>query len=324
MARLHVIELDPRSTRLWSIGRQAGLLGLAALLLALVLAPPVALTSLWSIAVPLLPASFFLTPAVWRGICPLSTLNAFGNRFGPAREMTEREATVIGALGLVLFHAIVPARHLGLNTNGPLLAGALVAIGTIAVTMGAMYASRSAFCNALCPVLPVERLYGQSPVFHVTRGRCDTCTVCTPRGCLDLADRKAMRQSLGAPRHGGAWLATPFGVFAAALPGFVVGYGLTPDLGLASAARVYGATLGGSVASYVVVRLVVRATRVTPLRAVAWCAAVSGVLYYWFTAAVAVRNLGLPAPSVPVIRGLAIVALGMWVARDHRQDTART
>jgi hypothetical protein len=320
MARLHVLESDPRTARLWAIGQSGGMIGLAALLATLVLAPPAALLTLWNVAVPLLPATFFLTPALWRGVCPLSTLNAWGNRLGSPREMTGREAAVIGALGLVLFHVIVPARHLGLNTNGPLLAGALLAIGGVAVGMGVAFSSRSAFCNALCPVLPVERLYGQAPLVQLERGRCSSCSVCTPRGCIDLTDRKAMRQVLGSARHGHAWLTTPFGIFAASLPGFIIGYGLTPDLGTGDAMRVYGATLGGAVASGLVTNALVRSLGASPMRAVAWCAAVSGILYYWFTAAVITANLALPPIATPAIRVIAATGIAAWAARTLRRE----
>ncbi|MBX7119277.1 MAG: hypothetical protein K1X31_09805 [Gemmatimonadaceae bacterium] len=319
MARLHVLPPDDRAERLWALGRWGGLLGFAALLLALVVEPRPALASLWNIAVPLLPASFFVAPAFWRGVCPLSTLNAFGNRLGPARLMTPGQSAAIGALGLVLFHVIVPARHLGLNTDGPLLAGALGAIALLALGLGAAFASRSAFCNALCPVLPVERLYGQAPLLAVSRGRCGTCTVCTPVGCLDLADDKAMRQLIGPARGLGRWTVTPFGLFAASLPGFIIGYGLTPDVGGHAWPRVYAATLGGAAASYAIVALAVRLLRPRPMRAVTACAALSGVLYYWMTAPIVVRNLALPPAIAPGIRGAALVGIGLWAVRALRR-----
>ena len=322
MVRLHVLDVDPRTARAWAVGRLGGVLGLLALIATLVLAPQPALTSLWNVAVPLLPATFFITPALWRGVCPLSTLNAWGNRLGTPREMTDRETVALGIAGLVLFHVIVPARHLGLNTDGPLLAGALLAIGALAVGAGAVFASRSAFCNALCPVLPVERLYGQAPLVPLQRGRCDACSVCTPRGCIDLADRKSMRQTLGHERNGHAWLVTPFGLFATALPGFIIGYGLTPDLGFSDAPRVYGATLGGAVGSALVTGALIRALGLAPLRAVALLGAVSGGLYYWFVAPVIVRNLALPAPIEPAIRLAALALITVWTIRTLRQDRA--
>jgi len=325
MARLHVLESHPNTAALWRVGRLAAMLGLAALVATLVLAPQVALTSLWYVAVPLLPASFFISPALWRGICPLSTLNAWGNRFGPARELTRGESTAFALAGIVLFHLMVPARHLGLNTDGPLLAAVLVAVAAIAVLSGARYASRSAFCNALCPVLPVERLYGQMPVVPITRGRCDTCTVCTPRGCLDLADSKAMRQVIGPARLEQQWLATPFGSFAASLPGFIVGYGLTPDVGGGDWLRVYGATIGGSIASYALVRTLAQGLEASSSRAVATCAALSGALYYWYTAPMIAQALALPSGAVTAIRALALAGVTLWAVRATRSlDTPAT
>lgn len=315
MARLHVLAPAPRTAALWAAGRHAALLGLVALVATLFLAPAPALRTLWYVAVPLLPASFFITPALWRGVCPLSTLNAWGNRLGGTRELSPREGAILATLGLGLFYLLVPARHLGLNTDGPLLAVVILVVGAVAILAGAVYASRSAFCNALCPVLPVERLYGQAPLLDVTRGRCDLCTVCTPRGCIDLADGKALRQLLGAARRDHRWLTTPFGVFAAALPGFIAGYGLTPDLAAAEWPRVYAATLGGAAASWAAVAALVRATRLEAMRALALCAALSGILYYWFTAPFVARALGAGPAVVLGIRATAIAGLMVWSVR---------
>ena len=55
--------------------------------------------------------------------------------------------------GLVLFHLMVPARHFLFNQNGVALAITIVAVGGLALLLGSMFPVRSAFCNALCPVL---------------------------------------------------------------------------------------------------------------------------------------------------------------------------
>ena len=318
MARLHVLEPAPARDALWTLGRAAGILGLVALIGTLVWSPRIALLTLWNIAVPLLPATFFLSPALWRGVCPLATLNAWGNRVGTPRLLTERETWWFGVGGLVLFHLIVPARHLALNTDGPMLASTLLAIGAIALACGALFTSRSAFCNALCPVAPVERLYGQAPLLRVPRGRCATCDVCTPRGCLDLAGPKAMRQLIGTARTDRQWLRTPFGVFAAALPGFIIAHALLPDTRGTDAVVVYATTLGASLASYVVVIGVVRALRTPALGAVAALAAISGALYYWFASATIVAALGAPAVVVPLVRATAIALLTWWMTQVSR------
>ena len=323
MARLHVLETDPRTAALWRLGRAVALVGLAALVATLLLAPQPALHTLWSVAVPLLPASFFVAPALWRGICPLSTLNAWGNHLGAPRELTARESGALGWAGLAVFQLLVPARHLALNTDGPALAATLVAIGLLALLLGARYASRSAFCNALCPVLPVERLYGQAPLLAVERGRCTACSVCTPRGCIDLAEDKAARQVLGNARQGDRWLLTPFGLFAAALPGFILGYASVPDAGWTQAGPTYAATIGGSLASVAGTALLVRLTRATPARAVTLLAAVSGTIYYWVTAPMVARTFALGPTFVASVRTAALLLVGAWIVRIARRASPR-
>ena len=188
--------------------------------------------------------------ALWalgrRGICPLLTLNAWGNRLDTPRDLTFRETTRLAVGGLPLFQAMVPARHLTFNADGASLVITIGAVVAIAVVCGARFRSRNACSNALYPVLPVERLCGQTLLVQITRGRCDTCNVGTPSGCIDLADRMAIRQVLEAPRHGAAWLRTPFGWFATALPGFIAAHGLIPDTHGADPLPICAAIRGGS------------------------------------------------------------------------------
>jgi hypothetical protein len=317
MARLHVLPPDPVAGALWAAGRRLGMLATLLLLAALVATPRPALVVLWSVLVPLLPASFFVSPALWRGVCPLSTLNAWGNRFGPSEPLDPRTASRLAVGGIALFCLLVPARHLLFNTDGTALAAVIAGTGALAVLLGARHASRSAFCNALCPVLPIERLYGQAPLVDVRRGRCDTCTVCTPRGCIDLAERKSLRQVVGADRGASEWLDTPLGIFAAALPGFIIGYGLTPDLPVAEAPRVYAATIGGAIASGISVRTLAALRALPSSYALPVLAALSGALYYWFAAPVISASLALPDAATTVIRLTGIGLPAYWLVRSR-------
>jgi hypothetical protein len=270
---------------------------------------------LWYGVIPALPAIFFINTAIWRGLCPLATLNELGNRIGRQRSPSPRTQLGLSLGGLALFHLMVPARHFLFNQNGLALVVTVAAVGGIAVLLGAWFTVRSAFCNALCPVLPVELLYGQAPLVPLERGRCDSCTVCTPRGCLDLAGPKAMPQLLGASRHTARWLATPHGVFFAALPGFVLGYNRVQDGPLASAVPVYGTTLGWSFASILVIASVVYAFRVSSRLALPAIAALSGGLYYWYAGPAIMNQLDGGAWLSAGIRigGMGLVAA--WLLR---------
>ncbi|MDX2059073.1 MAG: hypothetical protein SFV24_14800 [Gemmatimonadales bacterium] len=312
----HVVVTVPGQRRLWSAARWAAIGAVPLLLAWLLWRPEAALTTLWYLVVPILPATFFLTPALWRGICPLATLNEWGNRIGRPRPLPTTVATALGVGGLVLFHLMVPARRFLFNEQGPVLAATIAAVGALALLLGALFEVRSAFCNALCPVLPVELLYGQQPLVRVTRGRCATCTTCTPRGCIDLAQSRALPQVLGVSRRSAAWLAHPFGLFWAALPGFIIGYGLLTDGPLASAPTVYLTTLGGSLLSVAVVAVAVLTLRIPTEMALVLVAAAAGMAYYWFAGPTISRELGAGIALSHGIRGLGIGLVAFWLWRS--------
>ncbi len=310
-----VLIRSPRTAAFWAFARWSAFAAVPLLLLWLVIEPAGALKLLWYIAIPLLPATFFLSTSLWRGVCPLATLNEFGNHLGKQQAPSPRTLLWLSIGGLVLFHVMVPARHFVFNQNGPVLAGTVAAIGGLAVVLGALFTVRSAFCNALCPVLPVELLYGQAPLLRLERGRCTSCAVCTPRGCLDLAEQKAVPQLLGSTRHSGRWLATPHGAFFAALPGFIVGYNQVTDGPLRSAALVYGMTLGWSLASLLLIGAGVLAFRLRYQVALPLIAAAAGALYYWYAGPAIMRQLAASAWVGPGIRMIGIGLVAFWLIR---------
>lgn len=318
MATAQVILRRRGTAALWSIGRWSALAAVLLLLVWLVLAPAGALRVLWYVAIPILPAVFFLNSAIWRGICPLATLNELGNHLGSQRAPSPRVFLALSVGGLLLFHLMVPARHFLFNQHGPVLAGTVAAVATLALLLGAMFTVRSAFCNALCPVLPVELLYGQAPLLRMDRGRCDSCTICTPKGCLDLAGTKALPQLLGTSRHTMRWLTTPHGVFFTALPGFIIGYNRVADGSLASAGLVYETTLGWSAVSFLLIAAAVRGFRLSSRLALALVAALAGVLYYWYAGPAIMRQFESEAWLAAGIRTAGIGLVLVWLARSLR------
>jgi len=313
MPPAQVLFRSPRTAALWAIARWSALAAVPLLLLWLVIEPTSALRALWYVAIPLLPATFFLSTAIWRGVCPLATLNELGNSLGRQRAPGPRMLLALSIGGLVLFHAMVPARHFLFNQDGPVLAGTIATVAGLAVVLGSLFTVRSAFCNALCPVLPVELLYGQAPLVRMDRGRCTSCTVCTPRGCLDLAERKAIPQLLGTSRHTARWLATPYGAFFAALPGFIIGYNHVKDGPLSSAAMVYARTLGWSLASLLVIVVAVLALRLSSRLVLPLIAAAAGGMYYWYAGPAITNQLAAGAWLGSGIRilGIGLVASGL-------------
>jgi len=309
-------DRDTKWSVFWTIGQLVSILAVPALLAGLVMAPEVWLRVLWYGVVPLLPASFFLNTTLWRSVCPLATLNAWGNRLGPSRPIPPRTAALLSLGGLLLFHLMVPARRFLFNSDGLALALTIVAVGGLAVAMGSRFTVRSGFCNALCPVLPVEQLYGQAPLWPMVRGRCATCVVCTSRGCLDLAGSRALVQVLGPGRRSAAWLRSPPGLFVAGLPGFVIGYSILPDGAPGSAPLVYATTLGWSLASVALVATLAIGARMESTRLLPWLAGMSGLLYYWFAGPAIAQAFAAGTGLATAIRcaGMGVAALWLWRA----------
>jgi hypothetical protein len=210
---------------------------------------------------------------------------------------------------------MVPARRFLFNTDAAVLAVTVVAISGLALALGAVFDEKAGFCNAICPVLPVERLYGQRPLIDLGNPGCPTCTHCTQTGCIDLAPEKSIAQTLGPTRRSSAWTRTSFGAFAAAFPGFVVGYYTTQDGPLSSAGAVYLTVFGWALASWVITAAVVRvgglsAARITPI-----LAGLAVGLYYWFAAPLLAAGLSLEAAAWPLrLSFLTLVAVWLWQA----------
>jgi len=194
---------------------------------------------LWNILIPVVPASLLITPVLWRGVCPLATINMASNGLISRKRVNGKLLSYGGMVGIALLIILVPARRFLFNQDAMILGATVATVGALAFILGSLYDQKAGFCSTICPVLPVERLYGQRPLLDLGNPRCPTCSACTSKGCIDLSPAKSMAQVLGPGRSGNAWLKSGFGIFAAAFPGFVFGYFATSDTTPASAVTVY-------------------------------------------------------------------------------------
>ena len=314
MTSIPLYTPSPRASRLWRIAQTVGLIATGGLVAGLFVAQDVTLFVLWNVLIPLVPLSLMVSPLIWRNVCPLASLNLAWRRSGTGK-LTNGLATKAAVVSILLLALLVPARRFVFNTNGPVLAVVIVVVGLLALAMGFGFDAKAGFCNALCPVLPVERLYGQSPLLRVPNARCGTCSLCTSRGCIDLAPEKSIAQTFGATRQSARWLSTPFGIFAAAFPGFIIAYYTTPDVALASAGAVYGHVALWVAGSYLLVALAVGLLRLpsTPVLVVLGAVALS--LYYWYAVAVVLTAFGVTDTLWPMVgRGLFLLVIAIWLA----------
>lgn len=307
---------------LWRSAQLVALAATIALLTGLVWAPEISLRLLWKVVIPLVPGSLLLSPMLWRNVCPLATANMALNRLGVRRRAGIRWVEGSTVAGITLLVILVPARHLMFNVDGPVLAATIGAVALASLAAGTVFDAKGGWCNAICPVLPVERLYGASPLLAVGNARCRTCTACAP-ACIDMLAGGSARRLLGRSRLDGTWPRHPFGAFAAAFPGFVLGYFTVPDAPLATWPWVYAQVAGWSAISWSVVSAVAVGFRIPADRALPSLAAIAAGIYYAFAAPGIAQGLGLPDPAGGILRIAALVLVTCWWWRAARLSTRR-
>jgi hypothetical protein len=300
---------------LWGVAQGLGLLLTIGLLAALVRWPEPSLRILWYAVIPILPATFLINTQLWRNVCPLATLTTLtGDRVG-SRTIRRNWVGIVGGVGIILLAVMVPARRFLFNTEGAVLAVAVGAVAFLALLGGLLFHRRAGFCNSICPVLPVERLYGQRPLLQVPNARCTQCTLCTGLGCLDLTPEKSGLQVLGNSRATRKWPFTAFGAFALGFPGFVTGYYLLSDVPLSSAPGVYGTIALWALGSWLVLVVAFSVLGVSPGRALLLCGGLAVGLYYWF-APVGIADAFSLGPAFSWSARIVTLSLvGFWLLR---------
>ena len=315
-----------QSLAYWSGAQYALLLLGMALLATLFLRPELGLNLMWNGLIPLAPALVVIVPGVWRNICPMATLSLLPQQLGISlrRKLPRRGAAVLSIIGLVGLFVIVPLRHLALDTNAPLTALMIVLSALVAVGMGMMFELRSGWCNSLCPIHPVEKLYGQAPALTVPNARCDECRKCS-QPCPDSI--RAMNPSV----TGSSFLEKSAGHFiVGALVGFIWGWYRVPDFHAAVNAGEIAAAFvwpyGGALCSltlYAVMNRWLYRTESERNRLVRLFATAAMAMYYWYRIPALtgfgptpgtgmLLDLSGDLPSLPVFSRLVTTSFFVW------------
>jgi nitrite reductase (NADH) large subunit len=308
--------------RAWVVAKWVVLAGGAGLMLLLVARPELGARLLWYAIIPLLPAVFLLNAELWRNVCPLATLGTLREP-SVTRPLTRDRAARSAVLGLVLFVVLVPARVTLFNDSGRASSLLLGTAALAAMGAGLVLDRKAGFCNSVCPILPVERLYGQRPMITVVNARCAPCRACTQHACFDLNPERSGLVSLGTAARQRSWIVTPFGAFALALPGFVTAYSVAPPLLAVDGLAVYAALVGGAAASWAFLALFFTALSTRPARALVAAAALAVGAYYWFTPPAVVEAWSLHESWTAVFRLATLALVAVWTIRSLRRDPRR-
>jgi hypothetical protein len=277
-----LLFLTPRAVRYWRIAQVAVWLVGAGIFLALVFRPVLGLHAFWNVLIPVAPALLAVAPGLWRNVCPLGSTALFPRHMGWSKRKrisAEWQGRML-LIGVALLLLIVPLRHVVMDLSGPATALAIGLLAVVAVTVGFHFEWKSGWCSGLCPVHPVEKLYGTQSAISPPNAHCDMCHQCvapcpdsTPSVHPLMVEKPASRKIAGTLLVGG---------FA----GYVWGWFQVPDWsggeGWSHLGQAYAWPLGGLAGAVVVFlllqRLVPRRHRRTLIVAFA---AAAIACYYW-------------------------------------------
>ncbi len=153
----------------------------------------------------------------------------------------------------------------------------------------------------------------------VPNARCTACAACS-KICLDVLPRRSaeLLTVRNDPRE--LWTLSPFGAFAAAFPGFITAYAVTPSLPIADGVQIYGFAGLCAALSWLALSAVFRIGGVGREVGLLWCAALAAGVYYWFTPVGVVREFGLPASTTWPLRALTMTLVAVWLVRGLPRD----
>jgi hypothetical protein len=175
----------------------------------------------WTVLMPIVPLGIVLGGFhAWRRTCPIASIAALGSRLAehPRAKKGSQRRRLLGrsvfSLPLGLLGAFLVLRLVAANGD-PLLLGLLLAsIAFFALLTNLTYGGKT-WCNQLCPVGVVERMYtDQGPLVTERNSACAPCTGCT-KSCPDIDQQRAFR----ADRYG---LDRRFAFYA--FPGLIWGF----------------------------------------------------------------------------------------------------
>lgn len=234
---------------LWWFLRLATLGVVAGLASFLVRDPEQGLKLFWTVAMPILPLFFAFAPGFWRQVCPMAFANQVPRTFGfsQGKSLPKPVKAAAFLIASTTFFALVSLRPFLFNVSA---GGTLALIGlalSFAFIGGVVFSGRSGWCGTLCPLAPIQRVYGLGPIVKVRNGYCDTCLGCQ-KNCYDFNPRAAFVADF---QDKDPFYLAQRRLFTAALPGFVIGFFAYGRLDFIDNLGLYYAFLLGSIATSV-------------------------------------------------------------------------
>ncbi|HEU0317041.1 MAG TPA: hypothetical protein VFR49_06910 [Solirubrobacteraceae bacterium] len=93
-------------------------------------------------------------------------------------------------VGVAFYLAFISMRAPVFDHDGPALAALMFVALACAFAGGVLYKGKSGWCGTICPLLPIQKLYGQTPAVVIPNAHCPTCVGCQ-KNCYDFNPRIA-------------------------------------------------------------------------------------------------------------------------------------
>lgn len=218
----------PAPIRWMRAGALAGYIGVVVLCFVSPWGPRV----LWTMLVPLLPLFVVLVGFhTWRLVCPLALIGSVGTRLQtgslrirralglkprpgdrPARRVPAWIEKWFFVVTLGFLMLMLVCRLVLINGDGRWLGLTLIALGALAAATNFAYTGKT-WCNFLCPVGVVERIYTDPQLRPAGGSKCGACTACK-KNCPDIDQENAYWKDVLAPPRRIAFYAFPGVVLA--------------------------------------------------------------------------------------------------------------
>jgi hypothetical protein len=218
-------QLSPSSVLAWRIAQAAVWLVGAFILFCLLFFPRLGILLFWNILIPVAPALFVVATGVWRNVCPLATTALLPRHLG----LSKRKRLSVAQLGklnlvaVIALFVLVPLRHAIFNSNGMATGILIISVVITGFVAGLFYEWKSAWCSGLCPVHPVEKLYGGNVLMSIPNAHCGQCMNCV----IPCPDSTANMH----PAHSKKTVSQKISslMIIGGLPGFIWGWFHVPD-----------------------------------------------------------------------------------------------
>jgi len=273
-------QLSPKSILIWRTVQTLVWLVGTAIIFNLIFYPKLGIHLFWNILIPIAPLLLVVATGLWRNICPMASTALFPRHMGLSKrkKLTPEETGKLNLIAIIALFVLVPLRHAIFDLNGLATALLILSLGLIAVIVGSRYEWKSAWCSGLCPIHPVEKLYGLNNKLKLPNAHCDQCHRCltpcpdkTP-GIHPLSSKKTTSLKI-------AGFLT-----VAAFPGFIWGWFQVPDYngitGIVELIAIYKFPLLGLIVTSILFLVLKKLMQERILIAIFSATAVS--CYYWF------------------------------------------